>query len=99
MNMQALVKQAQKLQQDMLKAKEELDNTEFEGENSFVKVVVKGNKELVSVKIDAPDSIDKEDLEMLEDMILVATNEAMKKVDDATEQKMGKYGNSLPGMF
>ena len=99
MNMQALMKQAQKLQQDMLKAKEELDNTEFVGESSFVKVVVKGNKNLVSVKIDAPDALDKDDLEMLEDLILVATNEAMKKVDEATEKKMGKYSNALPGMF
>ena len=99
MNMQALMKQAQKLQQDMLKTKEELDNTEFVGENSFVKVVVKGNKQIVSIKIDSQESIDKEDLEMLEDMILVATNEAMKKVDEATDKKMGKYSNAMPGMF
>ena len=99
MNMQALMKQAQKLQQDMLKAKEELDNTEFIGESSFVKVVVKGNKQLVSVKISSPESIDKEDIEMLEDLILIATNDAMKKVDEETERKMGKYGNSLPGLF
>ena len=99
MNMQALMKQAQKLQQDMLKAKEELDNTEFVGESSFVKVTVKGDKKLVGIKIDAPDSIDKDDLEMLEDMILVATNEAMNKVDEATDKKMGKYSNALSGMF
>ena len=99
MNMQALMKQAQKLQQDMMKAKEEIDNTEFVGESSFVKVVVKGNKQVVSVKINSSDTIDKEDLEMLEDMILVATNDAMKKVDEETEKKMGKYSSALPGMF
>lgn len=97
MNMQAMLKQAQALQKDMLKVKDEIDKTEFVGESSFVKITVKGNKEILSVKIDA-DSLDSDDIEALQDMILVATNNAMEKVDKMTEQKMGKFGN-IPGLF
>lgn len=97
MNMQAMLKQAQALQKDMLKVKNEIDKTEFVGESSFVKVTVKGNKEIVSVEINA-DSLDSDDIEALQDMILVATNSAMEKVDKMTEQKMGKFGN-IPGLF
>ena len=56
MNMQAIMKQAQNMQKDMLKMKEEIDNTEFTGESSLVKVTVLGNKKVVSVKIDSEDS-------------------------------------------
>ena len=97
MNMQAMLKQAQALQKDMLKAKDEIDNTEFTGESSFVKVTVKGTKEVVSVDIDA-ESLDSDDIEALQDMIVVAINQANKKVDDMTEKKMGKFGN-IPGLF
>ena len=97
MNMQAMLKQAQAMQKDMLKAKEEIDNTEFTGESSFVKVTVKGTKEVVSVDIDA-ESLDSDDIEALQDMIVVAINQANKKVDDMTEKKMGKFGN-VPGLF
>ena len=98
MNMQALMKQAQNLQKDMLKTKEEIDSTTFEGESSIVNVVVNGKKEVLNMKIDG-DSIEKEDIEMLQDMIVVAINQAFKKVDDYTEQKMAKYGNMMPGLF
>ncbi len=98
MNMQALMKQAQNLQKDMLKTKEEIDSTTFEGESSIVKVVVNGKKEVLNIKIDGA-SIEKEDIEMLQDMIVVAINQAFKKVDDYTEQKMAKYGNMMPGLF
>ena len=97
MNMQAMLKQAQALQKDMLKVKDEIDNTEFTGESSFVKVVLKGTKEVVSVKIDA-ESLDSDDIEALEDMLVVAINSATKKIDDMTEKKMGKFGN-IPGLF
>lgn len=98
MNMQAMLKQAQKLQKDMMSAKEEIDSMEFVGENSLVKVTVKGNKEVVKVEIDKSNSLDADDLEMLEDMFLVAINEAFKRVDETTEKKMGKFGN-IPGLF
>ncbi len=99
MNMQALMKQAQKLQKDMLNAKEEIDNTLFTGENSLVKVTMKGTRELTKVEINSEESLDKDDIEMLQDMILVAVNEALSKIDKMTEEKMGKYGNSMPGLF
>lgn len=98
MNIQAMMKQAQSLQKEMMKAKDEIDSTEFVGESSLVKVTIKGTKEVVKVEIDRSNSLDADDLEMLEDMILVAINEANKKVDEMTEKKMGKFGN-IPGLF
>ena len=98
MNMQAMLKQAQNMQKDMLKMKDEIDNTEFTGESSLVKVTVLGNKKVVSVKIDSDESLDKDDIELLEDMIVVAINDANKKIDEVTEKKMSKYGN-IPGLF
>lgn len=98
MNIQAMMKQAQKLQKDMMSVKEEIDSKEFVGESSLVKVTLKGTKEIFKVDIDKSNTLDSEDLEMLEDMIMVAVNEAMKKIDSETEKKMGKFGN-IPGLF
>ena len=95
MNIQALMKQAQSLQKDMMKTKEEIDNMVFVGESSFVKVEVKGTKEVVKVTIS--EKIEADDKEMLEDMIVVALNSAFSKVDKTTEEKMGKYSNMMPG--
>ena len=97
MNMQAMLKQAQALQKDMMKAKEEVDNTEFIGESSFVKVTMKGTKEITKVEISA-DSLTTDDMEALQDMIMIAVNQASKKVDDMMESKMSKFGN-IPGLF
>lgn len=99
MNMQAIMKQAQALQKDMQKQEEEIENTEFEGESALVKVKVNGRKEVLSVTIQNKDSLEKEDLEILEDMITVAFNNAFKKVDDLREKKMSKYSNMMPGLF
>lgn len=99
MNMQALMKQAQTLQRDMAKAKEEIDKTIFEGENALVKVKVNGAKELISVEIDKSNPLDTDDIEMLEDMITVAINNALKQVDKMTEEKMGKFSQGMPGLF
>ena len=98
MNIQAMMKQAQALQKDMLKAKKEIDEKEFVGERSLVKVTLLGTKEVKSVKIDGFADLDKEDIEMLEDMIMVAFNDATKKIDTETEKKMGKFAN-IPGLF
>ena len=68
MNMQAMLKQAQALQKDMLKAKEEVDSAEFEGESSLVKVTLKGTKEVVKVEINA-ESLDKDDIEALQEAL------------------------------
>ena len=98
MNMQAMLKQAQALQKDMMKVKDEIDSTEFVGESSLVKVTLKGTREVVSVEINAPDGLDSDDVEALQDMIVVAVNDANKKIDAMTEKKMGKFGN-IPGLF
>ena len=93
-----MMKQEKKLQKDMMKAKEEIDNTVFTGKSSFVTVEVKGTKEVQKVKVDA-EQIDKDDIEMLEDMIQVAINDANKQIDEETERKMGKYTKGMPGLF
>ena len=98
MNMQAMLKQAQSLQKDMMKAKEEIDKTEFTGESSLVKITMLGTKEVTNVEIDSSDSLDKDDIEMLQDMIMVACNDAVKKIDSVTEEKMSKFGN-IPELF
>jgi DNA-binding YbaB/EbfC family protein len=97
MNMQAMLRQAQNMQKEMMKVKDEIDNTEFVGESSFVKVTINGKKEVLDVKIDNTD-LDVEDLDMLSDLFIVATNNAMKQVDDVTEKKIAKFGN-MPGLF
>lgn len=99
MNMQAILKQAQSLQKDMLKEQEKINSTIFEGESSLVKVKVNGKKELLEVIIDKSDNMDADDLEALQDMILLAVNDAMKKVDKMTNEKMGKFANGMPGLF
>ena len=98
MNMQAIMKQAQKMQNDMMKAKEEINNTIYESSSSIVSVKMNGEKKLLEVKIDA-DQLDNEDIEILSDMIIVAVNEASKKVDKDTESKLGKYTQGMPGLF
>ena len=98
MNMQALMRQAQNLQKDMLKVQKEIEEKEFEGESSLVKIKANGNKDILSVEIDKSNSLDAEDLEALEDMILVAINNTFKKIYDYREQKMYKFVN-IPGLF
>jgi len=98
MNMQAMLKQAQNLQKNMMKEKETIDNTEFVETSSFVTVTIMGNKQLKDIKIDT-DFLEKDDIEMLQDMIIIAINNAMKKIDNTTEEKMGKYTKGMPGLF
>lgn len=98
MNMQALMRQAQSLQKDMLKIQEEIENTKFEGENSIVKVQVNGKKEILSIKIEKNIELASDEIDMLEDALVVAINNAFKKVDSLKEQKMSKFGN-IPGLF
>lgn len=99
MNMQNLMRQAQNLQKDMMKAKEEIDKMFFEGKNSFVTVIVNGKKEVTEVKIEHDSGFDADEMEMLGDIIMLATNDAFKKVDQETDSKMGKFSNMMPGMF
>jgi len=99
MNMQKLMQEAQKMQAKLLKEQEELEKTNYEGVSSFVSVVVNGKKDVISVKINLEDNLEKDDAEMLEDMLLVALNDAMKKADADKERKLGKYGQGLTGLM
>ena len=99
MNIQALMKQAQSLQKDMLKSKEEIDKMEFTSTKDLVTVKVNGKKEVLKVDIQKDDDFSVDDLDILEDMIMVALNDASKQVDKETEKKMGKYANAMPGLF
>lgn len=98
MNIQALMKQAQKMQKEMMDSKQELDKKIFSSTSSLVTIELYGNKEVKSVKINA-DILEKEDIEILEDMILVAINDTIKKIDKETESTMGKYTQNMPGLF
>ena len=99
MNIQALMKQAQSLQKDMLKSKEEIDKMEFTSTKDLLTVKVNGKKEVLKVDIQRDDDFSVDDLDILEDMIMVALNDAFKQVDKETEKKMGKYANAMPGLF
>lgn len=102
MNMNKLMKQAQQMQAKMSKMQEELEEKTMEATagGGVVKVVVNGKQELLDIQID-PDAVDPEDVEMLEDLILAAVNEGMRKVQDMVNQEMGKLtgGMNIPGMF
>ena len=98
MNIQAMMKQAQKLQKDMMEAKKEIDDKTFEITKSFVTVTAKGTKKIESIKIDI-ESLDNDEIEMTQDLIQVAINELMDKIDSEVESKMGKYTQGMPGLF
>ena len=101
-NMQGMMKKVQKMQAEMQKRQEELKTRTVDASvgGGVVTVVMNGEKEVQSVKID-PAAVDPEDVEMLEDLIVAAVNEAAHKVDDMMAQEMGKVtgGLKLPGMF
>ncbi len=101
-NMQKMMKQMQKMQKDMAKAQEELVEKTVEGTagGGMVTVVVNGQKEVLEVNI-KEEVVDPEDIEMLQDLVLAATNDALKKMDDLTNETMGQFtkGMNLPGMF
>ena len=101
MNMQMIMQQAKKMQAQLQKDQEELEKTEYEGSSSLVNVKINGKYEVVSVKINLPEgeSIGADDREMLEDMLMVAMNDAVKKVAADKEKKMGKYGQGLAGLM
>ena len=97
MNMQAMLKEAQKIQKEMMNEQEKINSTEFVGKSSLVTIKMNGKKEITDVKI--TDKIDEEDLEMLQDMIMIAHNDAVRKIDNEIESKMGKYTKGMPGIF
>lgn len=99
MNMQNLMAQAQRMQRDITKKKEEIDKMEFVGNSELVNVTVNGKKEILSVKISDSVELTNDDVEVLEDMIKISINNAFKKVDEETEKQLGSYGGTLGGLF
>ena len=99
MNMQALMQQAQRMQKDIQKKQEEIQKGEYTGTSELVEVTIYGSKKVKSVKLKNMSSFDAEDVEILEDMIKLAMNDAISKVDKETEAKLGAYGKQLGGLF
>ncbi len=101
-NMNQMMKQMKKMQAQMAKAQEELARKEVEGTagGGVVKVRMNGHKQVLGVEI-APEAVDPEDVEMLQDLITAAINEAMKQVDEMVAKDLGKLtgGLNLPGLF
>ena len=98
MNINQLMKEAKKMQADMEISQEEFTSKEFESTagGGAVYVKVSGAKFIKEIKLDK-DAVDPDDVEMLQDMILTATNEALRKVDEAQANQLGKY--NIPGLM
>ena len=97
MNMQNLMMQAKKMQKDMEKVQSELESKEYVGKSQFVTAVMSGKNKLVSISFG--ENADFEDKEILEDMILIAINDAIDKMEKEKEEKFGKYGQMFNGLM
>ena len=97
MNMNQILKQAQAMQKDMMKAQEEVGRMTFTASKDLVTVEVNGNRQVTKVTL-AKD-IDADDIEMLEDMIMIATNDALSQAEAEMEKRLGKYSKGMPGLF
>ncbi|MGD9474579.1 MAG: YbaB/EbfC family nucleoid-associated protein [Eubacteriaceae bacterium] len=101
-NMNNMMKQVQKMQQDMAKLQAELEEKEVEATagGGAVKVVATGKKNIVSINI-SPEVVDEDDLEMLEDLVMAAVNEALVKADEMVNSEMAKItgGMNIPGLM
>ena len=92
------MREAQKMKRELEKTQAELASTEHEGTSPCVKIILSGNKDVKSVKIDS-NEFSMDDLELLEDMIMMAFKDASKKADADKEKKLGKYGQGLTGLM
>lgn len=99
-NMQQLMRQAQKLQEQMAKTQEDLEDREYTAQagGGMVTVVVTGKRELKSIDI-KPECVDPEDVDMLQDLIRAAVNEALRTGEQAREAELGKLSPGMGGMF
>ncbi|RYD04273.1 hypothetical protein N752_15630 [Desulforamulus aquiferis] len=101
-NMNKMMKQVQKMQADMAKMQEELANRTVESTagGGVIKVVANGKQEIVSIEI-KPEAVDPDDVEMLQDLILAAVNEALRQSQEMVSKEMGKLtgGLNIPGLF
>ena len=101
-NMNAMIRQAQKMQEDMAALQEELDSREYDisAGGGVVGVKINGKREILAIDIQ-PEIVDPDDIETLSDILVAAVNEAIKRVDDTNNSEMSKItgGIGLPGMF
>lgn len=101
-NMNQMMKQVKKMQEQMLKAQEELGGKTIEGSSGggVVTVEVNGHKKVLSINI-KPEAVDPDDVEMLQDLVLTAVNDALSKADELANNDMGKFtgGMKIPGLF
>ncbi|NLU36620.1 MAG: YbaB/EbfC family nucleoid-associated protein [Clostridiales bacterium] len=102
MNMNNLMKQAKKMQEQMMKVQQELEEKTVEASvgGGVVTVVANGKKEILEINI-KPEVVDPDDVEMLQDLIIAAVNEATRKADEMIQNEMGKLtgGMGMPGLF
>ncbi|EHD5880571.1 YbaB/EbfC family nucleoid-associated protein [Listeria monocytogenes] len=100
-NMQGMMKQMQKMQKEMTKAQADLEAQEFTGTAGGGMVTVKATgKRVITDVVINEEVVDPEDIEMLQDLVLAATNDVLKQIEDTTSQTMGKFtqGLNIPGM-
>lgn len=97
-NMQGMMKQMQKMQKEMVVAQDELNAKKFKGEaaNQFVEVTFTGDRKMVDLTV-KPEVVDPDDVEMMQDLIIAAVNDALVKIEKETEATMGKYTKGMPG--
>ena len=99
MNMQNLMAQAQKIQKDIQKKQDEINSTVFTTKNEFVEVEMYGSKKIKKIKILKDTLNDADDIETLEDMLQLAFNESVSKIEQEKEKKLGAYANGLNGLL
>lgn len=100
-NMQSMLRQAQKMQEDIEAKKAQLEEKEYivTSGGGMVEITVKGSREITSIGLN-PEVVDPDDIEMLEDMLVAAFNEAMRQIDEESERELGKVtgGLNIPGL-
>ena len=100
MNPQQMMMKVQKMQQQMAQAQEEIANTEITASagGGMVTVKMTGGYKRVAVEI-TPEAVDPDDVDMLQDMVMAAMNEALQQVEELSEKKMGAFSGGMPGLF
>lgn len=99
MNMNNLMAQAQRMQKEIERKQQEIYQSEYTGTSELVDIILSGDKKLKNIKFKNMDNFDKDDLDILEDMIKIAFNDAIGKIEKDVESKLGVYGKQLGGLI
>lgn len=99
MNIQTLMKQAQAMQKNLMDSKKKIEEMTFEGTSELVTVKMNGKREILSVKIKEDTHLEQDDFEILEDMVMIAVNDALKKVEQEINSKLGSQAGALGGLL